>query len=78
MYFFVSVSRVTPRELFRSSTIDPFYGRKNYILGALLIVFSKFSIPKKSVPKKQKKNLDKNGKKYEKHVLDKINFVIQS
>jgi len=37
--FFVSVSRVTSRGMLRSSTINSFFGRKTYKLGALLIVF---------------------------------------
>jgi len=71
-FIFVSVTRVASRELLRSSTIEPFSGRKTYILLCMVLcVFSKCS---KSVPKRQKNR--KNGKRKGKRVFNKIDFVI--
>jgi len=51
----VSVSRVAPRELLRSSTIAHFPVEKLMSMVHHSLCFSKFSIPKKLAPKKEKK-----------------------
>jgi len=60
------MSRVAPKELLGSFRLDPISGRKNCILVKFFKIFN------------VSKNLGKNGKKYEKRVFNKINFVSQS